>query len=400
MIAFYIFSALLILLSLKSFRGGIDYLRFFRHEFSKPAPASGPFVTVIAPCRGIDSGLRENFYALAAQDYADFEIIFVVDDLNDPAVPVINEILQSSAERTMSAQLILAPRTRRSSQKVENIREAVLHADTRSEILVFVDSDARPAAEWLRYLVAPLGNASVGAATGYRWFISKRGSFASEMRSAWNASIASALGPNTKTNFCWGGSTAIRREVFERLGLRERLEGTLSDDFTITRILSEAGLRIVFVPQALTASVGDCSLRELFEFTTRQMKITRVYAPHLWLVSLFGSAVFSAVMVTAFLIVLFSKPGGVPMVITCLTIALVTLLSTGKSWLRLKAVRLALPDFEADLKRQSLAQYTLWLLAPALFLFNSLAAGLSRRFTWRGIRYELKSATETVIIAD
>ena len=30
------------------------------------------------------------------------------------------------------------------------------------------------------------------------------------MSSAWNASIASALGPNTKTNFCWGGSMAGR----------------------------------------------------------------------------------------------------------------------------------------------------------------------------------------------
>ena len=54
-------------------------------------------------------------------------------------------------------------------------------------------------------------NGSVGAATGYRWFISNNPTFASEMRCAWNASTASALGPNTNTNFCWGGSSAIRR---------------------------------------------------------------------------------------------------------------------------------------------------------------------------------------------
>ena len=120
------------------------------------------------------------------------------------------------------------------------------------------------------------------------------------MRSAWNASIASALGPNTKTNFCWGGSMAIRRDVFERVGMREKWRGTLSDDFAVTRAMNEAGLPIVFVPQALTASVEDCSFREMLEFTTRQMKITRVYARPLWLLSFVGSAVFNAVMIAAF----------------------------------------------------------------------------------------------------
>jgi hypothetical protein len=47
-----------------------------------------------------------------------------------------------------------------------------------------------------------------------------------------------------------------------------------------------------------------------------------------------------------------------------------------------------------------LPQLTLWLITPAVFLYNSVAAGLSRRLTWRGTKYELKSPTETVIIAD
>ena len=34
-----------------------------------------------------------------------------------------------------------------------------------------------------------------------------------------------------------------------------------------------------------------------------------------------------------------------------------------------------------------------------LYLYNALAAALSRRITWRGITYELKSPTETVILS-
>jgi hypothetical protein len=41
---------------------------------------------------------------------------------------------------------------------------------------------------------------------------------------------------------------------------------------------------------------------------------------------------------------------------------------------------------------------TLWPLASALYLYNAIAATVSRRITWRGITYELKSPNETVII--
>ena len=284
---------------------------------------------------------------------------------------------------------------------VQNVSPSVvLHADDGSDAFVFVDSDVRPSPKWLRHLVAPLQNDNVGAATGYRWFISDRPTFASEMRSAWNASIASALGPNTKTNFCWGGSMAIRRDVFERIDMREKWCGTLSDDFAVTRAMNEAGMDIVFVPQALTASVEDCTFREMLEFTTRQMKITRVYAPHLWLLSFVGSGLFILTMKGAFLIEMFRNKTDFAVLAALATISLVSIFSIGKSWLRLKAVKLVLTKYDTELNKQFWPQMTFWLLTPAIFFYNSFAALISRQMTWRGIKYELKSPTETVIITD
>jgi hypothetical protein len=79
---------------------------------------------------------------------------------------------------------------------------------------------------------------------------------------------------------------------------------------------------------------------------------------------------------------------------------LVSAFSIGKSWLRLKAVRLVLTKYEGELRRQLWTQNTLWILAPAVFFYNCVAALVSRRMRWRGTVYELKSAHETVIIAD
>ncbi|MGD9631248.1 MAG: glycosyltransferase family 2 protein [Pyrinomonadaceae bacterium] len=395
-ILFYLFAALLVYLSARSLLGGVAYFRFFQAELERQPVDHHPFATMIAPCKGLDKGLAENLTSLFEQVYPEFEIVFVVDDGTDPAVSTINEVIAHCSGHGANGRLVIAPKASGSSQKVENLREAVLHADERSEVFVFVDSDARPNRNWLGHLVAPLEEGSVGATTGYRWFISEKMTFASELRSAWNASIASALGANTKTNFCWGGATAIRREVFDRLDMRERWSGTLSDDFTVTRVIKRAGLEIRFVPGALTPSPGECGLREAIEFTTRQMQITRVYAAHLWLLSYFGSALFTFVMVSAFLIVLLSPQVDYLVWSAIATFLLVTFLSIGKSFLRLKAVRMVIPSAS----KQALTQMTYWLLTPPLFLYTCIYAMVSRRMTWRGIRYVLVSSERTLRLSD
>jgi len=399
-VAFCILGALLVYLSWKSLCDGIDYLNYVRSECARPQSEYVPFATVIVPCRGVDAGLAENLGALMQQAYPGYEVIFAVDDENDAAVLVIRNLINTIASPGLKARkMIVAAKAECSSQKVENLREAVLHASDESRAFVFADSDARPSPNWLRYLIAPLEDDKVGAATGYRWYISKKFTLGSELRSAWNASIATALGPNTKSNFCWGGSMAMRRDKFDQLEMREKWAGTLSDDFAVTRAMNDADLPIVFVPQALTASIESCTLAEMLEFTTRQMKITRVYAPKLWAKSFVGSALFNVVMGFALLIIYFQFKTTLPFAAALIILSAVTILGTAKAWLRLRAVRLVLSGYRPELKRQFWTQNTLWTIAPSIFLYNSIAALLSRRLRWRGTVYELKSPTETVIIA-
>ncbi len=395
-LVFYFLAVVLMFYSFKSLRGGFSYLNYFRRELARPKSNYTPCASIIAPCRGLDAHLFENLSALFRQDFPAYEILFVVDSETDAAVEIIKKVM---AQNSRAAKLIVAGRAENESQKVHNLREAVLRAAENSRVFVFVDSDARPDENWLGSLIAPLESGEIGAATGYRWFISERGNFASELRSAWNASVASALGAEMKSNFCWGGATAMRREVFEKTAMREYWRGVLSDDFALTRRLKECGLPIYFVPQALTASIEDCSPRELFEFTNRQMKITRVYAPHLWLASLLGAFLFNLVLVWAIFMLIFSPFHSFAFIFAVFTICFVGICSTGKSHLRLKAVRLSLKKHEKHLRKQNRRQNALWILSSPVFLWNSCAALLSRRIVWRGIEYELKSPRETLIVS-
>src|SRR5215217_2683302 len=391
MVVYYFLAIVSCWFGLQSLLSGIRYAAYVRRETSRPLPDFQPFVSVIAPGRGLEPGLIDNLRPLVTQDYPRYEVLFVFDALDDPALKIVDE-LKSTTTRT----IIAGPATD-SGQKVHNLRVAVNEVDAQSEVLVFVDTDARPATDWLRKLVAPLADETLGASTGYRWFIPERGGIASRLRGVWNASVASALGSDTVKNFCWGGSTAIRRTTFNRLNVSERWRGSVSDDFTITRVLKEAKLPIHFTPNCLVASVGDCDFKELLEFTTRQIKITRVYASDLWLPLLLGSALFAIAFFGGLILLILSIPSPSP----ALPLILLILFTLGaiKSFIRWRVIFIPLIGYRDALMRDLPAHIFLWPFASLLYLYNSIAAGFSRRIKWRGITYELKSPNEAVIIS-
>lgn len=399
---YYSIAFIVVTQSLISLRGGFRYLAYFRREMAKPRRLYMPRASIVVPCRGFDQGLRDNLAALFLQRYPAYELLFVSDRADDPALAVAAGVARRLDGETIArARIIIAGRAEDSGQKVHNLRAALAEADPASEVFVFVDTDARFSETWLRSLVAPLGDEGAGAATGYRWFIPVASGLASHLRSVWNASIASALGDDGRSNFCWGGSTAIRRETFERLGMSERWRGTLSDDFALTRALHEAQLPVRFVPACLTASLEDCTTGSLLEFTTRQLKITRVYAPRLWLIVLISNLLFVSVFFGGIIIgVSRALAGAAGAAWPLVFVGAIFLLGMWKSYFRLRAVALALEDHHERLHAELWAHMLLWPLTAALFLYNALAALVSRRISWRGIRYELKSPTETAIIGD
>jgi cellulose synthase/poly-beta-1,6-N-acetylglucosamine synthase-like glycosyltransferase len=389
-IVYYILAALACWFGIQSLLSGIRYAAYVRRETARPLGNFQPFVSVIAPTRGVEAGFLENIQPLLSQKYSDYEVLFVFDSSEDPSLLAVEKL---------NARTVISGPATDTGQKVHNLIVAVGEIDRRAEVIVFVDTDARPDENWLRQLVAPLADARLGASTGSRWFVPERGGLASRLRGVWNASVASALGADTTKNFCWGGSTAIRRATFERLKVVEHWRGTVSDDFTITRVLKEATLPIHFTPNCLIPSVGDCDWRELIEFTTRQIKITRVYAPHLWLPLLLGSILFAIAFFGGLALLLRQYLLGQPFVPTLVFVLVIFALGAAKGIVRWRAVGVPLASYRSALRRDLAAHNFLWPFASLLYLYNAIVAGLSRRITWRGITYNLRSPNEAVIIS-
>src|SRR4029077_19068867 len=113
-----------------------------------------------------------------------------------------------------------------------------------------------------------------GATTTMRWLVPNRSNLPTAVLAAWNAPVVTMLSEKGR-NFCWGGGTAIRRDVFEQSGVMDVWRSSVSDDFSLTRMLGRTNRSIVFVPEFLTLSYVETDFHGLLEFTNRQVLITR-----------------------------------------------------------------------------------------------------------------------------
>ncbi len=417
---FIVLGVILFLQSLLSFAAALRFARYAL-RYNRPRLARyQPKAVVIVPCKGLEHDFEENIRALFAQEYRDYEIIFVTENERDPAYGVLSGLIKSYSRRP--AWLIVANEAKACGQKVHNLLAAIdmLNSiDRRAEVLVFADSDARVSRHWLSELVAPLGDKRIGATTGFRWYLPATvggSGLASRLLSVWNASALSLLGE--RSSFAWGGSTAIRRENFDRLHIKQIWQGALSDDYALSAVIHQASQRIKFIPQCLVASYTDANLANLLEFSTRQMRITRVYSPRVWQMAAISHILYNLTFWGGLAWLIAASFFGKLSFVLAALLTGIFLLGATTGWIRaVVATQLMTANHPGTPKdRQNILhkswqkswqkslQKTWWayvLLGPivsVLYLYNVLASAWTKRIVWRGIGYEMVSPTETIIL--
>jgi len=395
LILFYLLVVQQIAQGLYSLWQGVLWLRMAQRRLLRPTGFFAPRVALFCPVKGMEPGLEENLAALTQFDYPEYEIFFAVSGVDDPAYRLLEHVAALSKH---PVHIVRAGRARDCGDKVNNLRAAVEQAGEKFDLFVFTDSDGRPPRRWLARLVAPLADSRLGAVTTFRWLIPLRGGFWSALASAWNASIATYLGEHGN-NFCWGGGTAIRRQRFEEVHAAEAWRGSVSDDYSLTNALRNAGYQIEFVPECLVASLSDVDARGFFEFTTRQLIITRVYAPRLWKIAALGHVFYCAALLLGLALWAASLVSGEPGMHFLIFILLLLGLAAIRGTLRLAAVLDLLPEWRDTLLAYAWAWTLLAPVVPFVYFYNSAVAAFSRRIRWRGIRYELISSRQTRHIA-
>jgi len=357
-----------------------------------------PRVSLIVPCKGLDPSFDVNVRAFLAQDYPALEIQFVTATEADPAHAALRAVLDES--RGVTATLLTAGLVSGRSEKVTN-QLAGVGAARDTDVLVFMDSDARPEPAFVRHLVQPLADASVGLATGFRWYMPVAGGLWSYLRSAWNGGGVVFL-TDPQSNYAWGGAMAIRRETFDACAVADHWQHALSDDMTITLAVRAHGLAIRFVPRCLVVTHEDATFGEMLEWTTRQTIIAGVYHPALWWKIAIAHGVGNAVLVVG-LGLIAARVAGVPLGWPTLTAAGLMLAIVPMEMLNAQVLWPAIVEMLPTHRERLHAQrWRYRLLAPAasaLALVNTIVSLFTRRITWRGVTYEMRSPTDTVVVS-
>ena len=252
-------------------------LRFF---FGARAAAKEflPPVSVLKPVRGLDPEAYENYSSFCRQDYPQYEVLFCVGDLSDPALPLL-ERLQAEFPGT-HIRILIGTGRNATNDKVAKLARLVEEASY--EHLVINDSDVRAEPGYLRRLVAPMADPGVGAVTCFyvpineaSWVqrlqdVGMLSDFYPGILVAWQLDgVKFTLGPTICT-------TRTRLAEFSGYG---SIENKPADDLWVGRLIAARGHEVVLLPYA-TSTVPDYqSFRELFSKRLRWITVMRHMRP-------------------------------------------------------------------------------------------------------------------------
>jgi ceramide glucosyltransferase len=373
---------------------GIQWLTYVQRRLKTDPGFYAPRTAVLCPCRGMEAGLERNLVALCEFAHQNYEAFFVLASESDPAHSIVKRVAASSR---VKAHIIIAGKPENCSEKVNNLRTAVEQLPPEFEVIVFTDSDGRPGKSWLHHLVAPLADSRIGATTTMRWFVPNKNDMATALLAAWNASVVTMLGGHDK-NFCWGGGTAIRRVLFEEIGMLDVWQHSFSDDYSLTMMIERSRRQIVFLPECLTLSYVETDFPGLLEFTNRQVKITRVYRPQMWRMAFATHFLYCATLVLGFIAALSLTVQSRPAFQVGFLLFLPLLLAAIRGALRVVGASEALPAVRTQIMGQSWMYIVLPVVVPFWYLVNFVWSLAGRRLKWRGIEYELISPEHTRVL--
>ncbi|HEV3420051.1 MAG TPA: bacteriohopanetetrol glucosamine biosynthesis glycosyltransferase HpnI [Candidatus Acidoferrum sp.] len=253
-------------------------VRFFGRERSRRLTEFAPPVSLLKPVHGVDFASRINFESFCRQNYPEYEILFCVNDMGDPAVPLLRQAVKDFPQCSIRI-LSNAPKMG-SNQKVNNL--VLLAREAKHEIMVQSDGDVRVSPDYLKNVVAEFAVESVGVVSCFYRGVAER-NFWAEVEAVGAASdfFAGALVANLpgRVTFALGASVATTKTWLEKIGGYEVLADLLADDYEIGNRVHKAGGKVLLSREAVWTMYPAQSLKSFWQHQVRWARTVRLVRP-------------------------------------------------------------------------------------------------------------------------
>jgi ceramide glucosyltransferase len=205
-----------------------------------------PPVTILKPVRGLEKNQEHNLRSACLQDYPEFQVVFSIQDPDDPVLPMLKRIEQEFGSKRVS--VVIGNCQVGPNGKINNLLGALPHA--HYDILVISDSDVYLKHDYLKAIIAPLADPNVGCVcTLYKATCADRWYEKMELLTFNADFVPSVIFAHVtgSAKFCLGSSMALRRSSLNEIGGLETLSDYLVEDYEIGRRLWTSGKRIAIV---------------------------------------------------------------------------------------------------------------------------------------------------------
>lgn len=249
-----------------------------------------PGVSILKSLKGVDPGMLDAFRSHCRQTCAgEFELLFGVSVLDDPAVQAVQHLQSEFPDRAI--HLVECPERLGTNGKVSTLVQLAMHA--RHAFLLVNDSDISVTPHYLERVMAHFAPASmqtqhpspkpVGLVTAlYRG--RAHGTLGSRLESL---GIAADFMPSVLVarliegglRYGLGSTLAVSREALQRIGGFEALVDYLADDYELGERIHKAGYRVVLSSEVVETSIPAYAWSGFCDHQLRWLRTVRDARP-------------------------------------------------------------------------------------------------------------------------
>jgi ceramide glucosyltransferase len=211
-------------------------------SFSLPVPFPG--ISILKPLKGIDDNLFDNLASICMQDYPMYEIIFGLQDYNDPAYKVARKIKEKYPEKDIT--IIVERCNAGLNPKINNLVPS--YNVSKYEAILISDSNVLVGRNYLQEIVKHLQDPGVGLVsnliqgTGGRTLGSV---FENLHLNSFIMGSVCFLDRFLKMPCVVGKSMLMRKRDLEAVGGFPAVKDVLAEDYLLGKKIEETGKKVI-----------------------------------------------------------------------------------------------------------------------------------------------------------
>ena len=201
-------------------------------------------VSILKPLKGLDDNLFDNLESFCMLDYPEYEIIFSLQDHNDPAYKVARKIKDKYPDKQIS--LVVEECSTGLNPKVNNLIPA--YANAKYEYILISDSNVMVNRDYLREIVKHFSDPDVGLVSNLIRGIGGRtlGSVFENLHlNTFIIGSVCFLDRYLKMPCVVGKSMLMRKRDLESIGGFKAVKDVLAEDYIIGKKMQKKGKKVI-----------------------------------------------------------------------------------------------------------------------------------------------------------